>query len=110
MSRPVVDFRPTGDHEWARYAYCAKTGVDMFPNEMDTRGQQLARDTCAACPVVSECLTSALDRHESYGIWGGLSADERHSLIRHDRRLAYKQAALAEAAQNVAQLDAAGVA
>ena len=32
---------------------------------------------CAKCPVREECLQSAIDNEEQYGVWGGLTAIER---------------------------------
>ena len=42
--------------------------------------EQLAKRICAGCGVREECLRAALDRHESYGIWGGLNEFERRAL------------------------------
>jgi WhiB family redox-sensing transcriptional regulator len=36
-----------------------------------------AKALCKTCPVVSECLTFALESNERFGVWGGLSASER---------------------------------
>lgn len=44
--------------------------------------ERLAKRICAGCMVREECLSAALDRHESYGIWGGLSEFERRALTR----------------------------
>jgi WhiB family redox-sensing transcriptional regulator len=32
--------------------------------------------------VRGECLEAALERHETYGIWGGLNELERRALLR----------------------------
>ena len=32
---------------------------------------ELAKTLCGACPVRAECLASALDRAEPWGVWGG---------------------------------------
>ena len=53
---------------------------------------------CEACPVTAECLEYALAREDAtgtrYGIWGGLTADQRARLsrgrpphTRHDPRI-----------------------
>jgi WhiB family redox-sensing transcriptional regulator len=42
----------------------------------------MAKRICSGCTVRDECLHAALDRHESYGIWGGLNEFERRSLAR----------------------------
>ena len=44
--------------------------------------EQLAKRICAGCGVREECLRAALERHESYGIWGGLNEFERRALAR----------------------------
>ena len=38
-----------------------------------------AKEVCALCVVKEECLTHAL-LYSEYGIWGGLTADERREL------------------------------
>ena len=30
-----------------------------------------AKDICATCPVMLECLEGAIARHEPWGVWGG---------------------------------------
>ena len=47
-----------------------------------------AKAVCARCPVVSACRAHALASGEPFGIWGGLSAEER-------RRMTAVQAATA---------------
>lgn len=32
---------------------------------------QKAKELCAQCPVRLECLVSAIDRREPWGVWGG---------------------------------------
>jgi WhiB family redox-sensing transcriptional regulator len=47
-----------------------------------------AKAVCARCPVREACLRFALDTGQNYGIWGGLTEDERHKLRRKERRTA----------------------
>ena len=44
-----------------------------------------AKAICAGCPVRDACLAYALDTGEAYGVWGGLSEDERRALLRQRR-------------------------
>ena len=30
-----------------------------------------AKNLCATCPVMLECLEGAIERHEPWGVWGG---------------------------------------
>ncbi len=36
-----------------------------------------AKAVCARCPVIAECAAHALQVREPYGVWGGLTEDER---------------------------------
>ncbi len=40
-----------------------------------------AKAICAACPVIAQCRAHALQVHEPYGVWGGLTEDERSQLL-----------------------------
>ena len=44
--------------------------------------EKVAKRICASCAVRGECLDSAIARHESYGIWGGLNEFERRAFLR----------------------------
>ena len=48
------------------------------------RDLERAKQLCAACPVVAECLASALARHEPWGVWGG-EIFERGAVIARKR-------------------------
>jgi WhiB family redox-sensing transcriptional regulator len=41
---------------------------------------------CASCPVIQQCREHALAVQEPYGIWGGLSEDERLIVIDHQTK------------------------
>lgn len=41
-----------------------------------------AKALCAECPLKVECLQVALEAGEPYGIWGGLTPEERRALKR----------------------------
>jgi WhiB family redox-sensing transcriptional regulator len=52
---------------------------DLFmPERGARRDVQQAVKACATCPVRLECLEYG--RYERYGIWGGLSGQERRRL------------------------------
>lgn len=38
------------------------------------------------CPLLQSCLEFAMDNNERYGIWGGLSADERAKLRKERKK------------------------
>ncbi|MFD6063810.1 WhiB family transcriptional regulator [Rhodococcus wratislaviensis] len=39
-----------------------------------------AKEVCLRCPVRARCLNYALEAHETHGIWGGYTEDERRKL------------------------------
>ena len=41
---------------------------------------------CDTCPVIDTCRRHALDVQEQYGVWGGLSEEERLLLLNRGRR------------------------
>ena len=44
-----------------------------------------AKDLCRSCPVMTQCRTHALHVNEPYGIWGGLTAQDRHEILHPNR-------------------------
>ena len=44
-----------------------------------------AKAICARCPVRDACLAYALDTGEAFGVWGGLTEDERRAMLRQRR-------------------------
>jgi WhiB family transcriptional regulator, redox-sensing transcriptional regulator len=48
----------------------------------------VAKQHCAPCPVRDDCLDYAVTQRVDYGVWGGLSADERRTMIRRHQRAA----------------------
>jgi WhiB family redox-sensing transcriptional regulator len=75
--------------EWSDAAACrGSEGSLFFSSEINERKEDrherelLAKQLCATCSVRGDCLSAALARHESYGIWGGLNELERRALLR----------------------------
>ncbi|MFJ6381160.1 WhiB family transcriptional regulator [Kitasatospora sp. NPDC092039] len=46
--------------------------------------EEAAKAVCAGCDVRVECRRHALAAREPYGVWGGLTADERRALFTGD--------------------------
>jgi WhiB family redox-sensing transcriptional regulator len=78
--------------DWQLRAACRGLPSDVFFHPDRERGPvrsrrtQIAKSICAACPVAAACLAHALEVREPYGVWGGLSEDEREELLGADRR------------------------
>ena len=54
---------------------CLGLDLELFFSD-DSKIQVQAKAVCAQCPIVSQCASWALDNAE-FGIYGGLTADER---------------------------------
>jgi WhiB family transcriptional regulator, redox-sensing transcriptional regulator len=52
----------------------------FFPGRGRNDLTQKAREVCGACSVQNACLTYAVLRHESVGVWGGTSPNERTAI------------------------------
>ena len=69
---------------WMESALCRRVDPDVFhPHGADT--SQRAKDVCAECPVIRECLDHAIAQHEESGVWGGMTAKERKEEIKRRR-------------------------
>ena len=65
------------------FADAACKGADtavFFP--VSENGGAEAKAICAGCPVAAQCLEYAIETHQPDGVWGGLTAVERHRLVR----------------------------
>ena len=51
--------------------------VDVFNNEMVTMAEKIAKSLCNQCPLKWMCRDYAIKSNQPYGIWGGLSAQDR---------------------------------
>ena len=49
---------------------CHREDPELFFAE-SPRDVELAKALCGTCPVRAECLSSAIERREPWGVWGG---------------------------------------
>ena len=75
---------------WREAAACRDTDTELF-FPISSRGHsreqsERAKDFCTRCPVVRCCLEFALSTRQMYGVWGGMTEEERiHKLIQDQR-------------------------
>lgn len=98
------------DLGWQEKALCAQTDPEAFFPEKGGSTRQ-AKAVCAICPVTEQCLGYALETDQRFGIWGGLSEQERKRLKRQqgfvsaglpDGLRRYREGREAEARQRMA--------
>ncbi|MET7743453.1 WhiB family transcriptional regulator [Streptomyces sp. NPDC005385] len=66
--------------DWSDRGLCRKAD----PDELFVEGaaQNRAKALCSGCPVLTECLSYALDQRIEHGVWGGMTERERRALLR----------------------------
>lgn len=62
---------------WRDLASCRDTDTLMVGEHMTDTDVQLAKAVCAGCPVWFDCLAYSIVSSSPYGVFGGMSADER---------------------------------
>ncbi len=82
LPKPVID-----NWQWQFEGACRSLPTEMFFHPDGERGprrrarENAAKAVCATCPVLAACRAHALASQEPYGIWGGLTEDERLEII-----------------------------
>lgn len=71
--------------DWDLLAACRDAPDPDLWFPVSPRETALAKLACSVCPVKADCLRYALDNGLDYGIFGGLTADERRKLARRAR-------------------------
>ncbi|WP_395728441.1 WhiB family transcriptional regulator [Nakamurella sp.] len=87
MSAAVL-LNPVADEwNWQLAGACRGMDVDAFflaageRRRSKQRRIEAAKLTCRTCPVIAQCRTYALRTREPYGVWGGLSEEERAEIL-----------------------------
>jgi WhiB family transcriptional regulator, redox-sensing transcriptional regulator len=71
------------DTGWQKHALCSEMDPELwFPEPWED--ETPAKAVCGRCPVRAACLAFALDANEEYGVWGGLSPEQRHEVRRRE--------------------------
>jgi WhiB family redox-sensing transcriptional regulator len=69
---------------WQEVAACKTLPLEMFfpPAEQEA---DAAKAICSGCTVREPCLEAALAAGERFGIWGGMSSEERQNVVARRR-------------------------
>lgn len=77
--------------DWQLDAACREVDPNVFFHPEGERGparrnrDRAAKLVCSTCPVVRECARHALAVREPYGVWGGMTEDEREEIYAASR-------------------------
>lgn len=69
LLREVIDRRQRAENS-GQHIPCRVGDADLWFAERPEDVEQ-AKDLCGQCPARAECLASALERGEPWGVWGG---------------------------------------
>lgn len=81
LPRPVAQ-----EWDWQLDAACQGLASSVFFHPDGERGAaragraRRAKAVCQGCPVLEQCRRHALATREPYGVWGGLTEEERRDL------------------------------
>ncbi|HCK78959.1 MAG TPA: WhiB family transcriptional regulator [Actinobacteria bacterium] len=79
--------------DWQLEGACRGLDSAVFFHPEGERGSARARReanakaVCATCPVIAQCAAHALAVREPYGIWGGMSEDDRLAIYEAGKAL-----------------------
>ena len=80
--------------DWQLLGACRGADPNIFFHPEGERGparearEKAAKAICASCPVRITCAEHALSVREPYGVWGGLSEDEREAIYARSSKYA----------------------
>ena len=86
---------------WQSHGACREADSRIFFHPPGERGaphdkrERAAKQVCARCPVILACRRYALEAEEPYGVWGGLSEEERLARTGRSRQYRRRRRALA---------------
>jgi hypothetical protein len=79
---------------WMDDAACRGVDPDLwYPDQGDWNSSRAAKRICRSCPVRLACLAYAVANGEAFGVWGGLSSNDRRVLVGKRPRGDYHRAA-----------------
>lgn len=80
--------------DWQLVGSCREADPTLFFHPEGERGparrsrDAAALEICAGCPVITACRAHALKVREPYGVWGGLTEDDRERIYAEQRTTA----------------------
>ena len=81
--QPLAQLPLDVEWTWQEHGSCRSVDPAVFFHPQNERGSArrardlAAKSVCAGCPVRLECADYAIRAREPYGVWGGLTEEER---------------------------------
>jgi WhiB family transcriptional regulator, redox-sensing transcriptional regulator len=86
--QPLAQVPEDVQWHWQEAAACSGRDLSMFFHPTNERGStrmlrdRSAKRVCAGCSVRMECADYAIRAREPFGVWGGLTEEEREVIYR----------------------------
>ena len=81
--QPLSQVPADATWEWQEQGACREADPELFFHPQNERGlarlrrDRAAKAVCARCDVRIDCADYAIRAREPYGVWGGLTEEER---------------------------------
>jgi WhiB family redox-sensing transcriptional regulator len=86
--QPLAQVPLDATWDWSAEGSCREADPNLFFHPQNERGaarimrDRAAKGICAGCPVRTECADYAVRAREPYGVWGGLTEEDREAIYR----------------------------
>jgi WhiB family redox-sensing transcriptional regulator len=119
--QPLSQVPADATWEWQEQGACREADPELFFHPQNERGlarlrrDRAAKAVCARCDVRIECADYAIRSREPYGVWGGLTEEEREriyvriALAQFPRQRGEGEVAAAEEIANAVSATSLGV-
>lgn len=90
-TRPAALFAEADAHipNWQALGACKAEDPELFFPLGESTGARIQTDdakaVCRRCPVMERCLQWALETRQDFGVWGGLSEQDRRRIHRRKK-------------------------
>ncbi len=84
--QPLAQVPMDATWDWQEHGACRDADTALFFHPQNERGSsrlrrdRAAKSVCGRCDVRLECADYAIRAREPYGVWGGLTEEEREQL------------------------------
>ena len=84
--QPLAQVPQDAVWDWQERGACREAEADVFFHPQNERGlarirrDRSAKAICARCEVRVECADYAIRAREPYGVWGGMTEEEREAI------------------------------
>lgn len=84
---------------WRERAACRHVPVEIFFPAVEHEADE-AKAVCGTCEVQAPCLEFSFEANERFGVWGGLTSQERRTLAARRRKAKLAGVPLPETLRN----------